>query len=78
MSKQPEALRIAGQMREVARDPWAKYWERCLHAAHELERQHALIEEMRDALAWIEKTHSMVADERRRIREVLTKAEAQG
>ena len=58
MNKQPEALRLAksealrlaDELQAVSKNPWAKHWERCLEAAAELHRLHALNVELLEAL----------------------------
>jgi hypothetical protein len=51
MSKQqPEALLLADELQAISKNPWAKHWERCLKAAAELRRLHALNTELLEAL----------------------------
>jgi hypothetical protein len=48
-ANRPEALQLADELTEISKDPWAKYWERCLKAAAELRRLHT-VEQQRDEL----------------------------
>ena len=42
MTEKSDALRLADELQEISKNPWAKYWERCLEAAAELRRLHAV------------------------------------
>jgi hypothetical protein len=50
MTTQPEALRLADELQAISKNPWAKHWERCLEAAAELRRLHAVNAELLEAL----------------------------
>jgi hypothetical protein len=50
MADQERALRLADELQEISKNPWAKYWERCLEAAAELRRLHAVNGELLEAL----------------------------
>jgi hypothetical protein len=60
MSKQPEALRLAGVLYDDGEVPSL---DECSAAAAELRRQHALIAELRDALKRLEGWVRCAADE---------------
>jgi hypothetical protein len=50
MSDQALALRLADELQAISKNPWAKHWERCLEAAAELRRLHAVNAELLEAL----------------------------
>ena len=77
MTDQERALRLADELQEISKNPWAKYWERCLEAAAELRRLHALNGELLEALkAMLENGQDYTAT-RDKARAAIAKAEGE-